>query len=61
MVRRTLILVLCLVFCAQTGCTISREIADVAPPAQPRLESLEQNLTYRDPDDGRPDYVFPSR
>ncbi len=61
MARVVPILVLAVMFCTQVGCTISREIVDVAPPAQPRLENLEQNLTYTDPDEGRPDYIFASR
>jgi len=61
MARAVAILVLAAMFCTQLGCTISREIVDVAPPDQPRLENLEQNLTYRDPDDGRSDYIFPAR
>ncbi|MDP6439232.1 MAG: hypothetical protein QGH74_06340 [Candidatus Brocadiia bacterium] len=40
------------------GCPMSRNIVDLQPrQGQPRLEQLERNLNYADPDAGRPDYV----
>ncbi|MBN2317302.1 MAG: hypothetical protein JXM79_25490 [Sedimentisphaerales bacterium] len=40
-----------------TGCQVSREIVDLTAPAdQPRLEKLEEHLTYQDPDAGKPTY-----
>jgi len=40
-----------------TGCEVSREIIDLKAPAdQPRLETLEDHLTYQDPDAGKPTY-----
>ena len=39
------------------GCAVSREIVDLKAPAdQPRLEKLEEHLTYQDPDAGKPTY-----
>lgn len=40
-----------------SGCKVSREIVDLKAPAdQPRLEKLEEHLTYQDPDAGKPTY-----
>jgi hypothetical protein len=40
-----------------SGCKVSREIVDLKAPAdQPRLEKLEEYLTYQDPDAGQPTY-----
>jgi len=40
------------------GCTISRTIVELTPPAgQPALQELEGHLDYADPDAGRPSYV----
>jgi hypothetical protein len=39
------------------GCGPSRNIRDLQPPPQPRLEELESHLDYVDPDEGRPSYV----
>jgi len=41
-----------------TGCRISRHIRDLPPVTRPPLPELESHLTYTDPDDGRPDYIF---
>ena len=41
------------------GCTISRHIRDLEPPAdEPSLEQLDRHLDYTDPDDGRPDFII---
>ena len=40
-----------------SGCKVNREIVDLQAPAdQPRLEKLEEHLTYQDPDAGKPTY-----
>ena len=56
-VRARLIAMAAILWCL-AGCSISRDIIEVAPPSQPRLGQLEQHLDYADPDEGRPDYIF---
>ena len=57
-VRAALSLFLLALLWPLAGCTISRRIVDIQPMPQPRLENLERHLTYRDPDDGRQDYII---
>jgi len=41
-----------------TGCTTSDTIIKLPPPkGLPDLADLEKHLDYKDPDDGRPDYI----
>ncbi|KPK59010.1 MAG: hypothetical protein AMK73_08885 [Planctomycetes bacterium SM23_32] len=54
--RRTIVAVVALWMLG--GCSISRHIMDIQPPAQPSLQDLERHLDYQDPDDGEPDYVI---
>lgn len=60
MARRRLIpaLALCLLLC---GCSLSRHIVAITPPAQPPLQELDKHLDYVDPDEGRPTYVVPGK
>ena len=40
------------------GCTTSDAIVLLPPPqGPPDLTELENHLNYRDPDDGKPDYI----
>jgi len=40
------------------GCSTSDTIRRLPPPTGlPSLVDLEKHLDYRDPDDGRPDYI----
>ena len=40
------------------GCSTSDTIVKLPPPSGlPSLTELEQHLDYRDPDDGKPDYI----
>jgi len=56
-VKRTLRSVLIGAVLMSTGCEVSREIIDLKAPAdQPRLETLEDHLTYQDSDAGKPTY-----
>jgi hypothetical protein len=57
-VRVKRLLLAAFVLAALVGCKISRNIVDLKPVRQPPLTELERNLTYTDPDDGRPDYVL---
>lgn len=44
--------------CAAAGCATSDTIVDLPPPADlPDLAQLENHLDYKDPDDGKPDYI----
>ena len=54
--RVSLVILLAAAACT-AGCTVSREIVELAPPPQPHLNDLEEHLDYVDPDDGRPDYI----
>ena len=56
--RRWALIALLLMVLGVAGCSISRNIVDLTPPAnQSPLQELERHLTYHDPDAGRPDYV----
>jgi hypothetical protein len=49
------VLILILPVC---GCSTSDTIRRLPPPAGlPSLVDLEKHLDYKDPDDGRPDYI----
>ncbi len=49
------LLVLMALICS--GCAVTKEIVDLQTPTdQPRLEKLEDHLTYQDPDAGKPTY-----
>jgi len=44
--------------CTSAGCATSDTIVELPPPeGLPDLDQLENHLDYRDPDDGRPDYI----
>jgi len=45
-------------FFGTAGCSTSDTIVKLPPPSGlPSLTELEQHLDYRDPDDGKPDYI----
>lgn len=48
----------CVLTSVTVGCAASTTIVELPPPeGLPDLQKLEKHLDYKDPDDGRPNYV----